>query len=128
MTGGDTQERTIGAHGTDTQSSWPSGYTTPLLSCRGWFEPRGGIEIHQTTRTPLFFLGEREREREREREGRTQWERNREEQQRGDREERERKWDTGERARGIGRKRVGERPTKQETGANRRKGRVVGSS
>ena len=37
-----TQERKIGAHGADTQSSWPSGYTTPLLSCRGWFEPRGG--------------------------------------------------------------------------------------
>ena len=33
-----------------------------------------------------------------------------------------------ERAREIGRERVGERPTEQETGANRRKGRVVGSS
>ena len=32
------------------------------------------------------------------------------------------------RAREIGRERVGERPTEQETGANRRKGRVVGSS
>ena len=32
------------------------------------------------------------------------------------------------RAREIGMERVGERPTEQETGANRRKGRAVGSS
>ena len=44
------------------------------------------------------------------------------------REEREREWGTGERARENGRERVGERPTEQETGANRRKGRVVGLS
>ena len=85
MTGGDTQEGKIEAHGADTQSSWPSGYITPLLFYRGWFEPRGGYRFTKRPEPPFFGReGERERdrEREREREGRTQWERNREEQRR----------------------------------------------
>ena len=94
MTGGDTQERQVGAHGANTQSSRLSGYTTPLLSCRGWFEPRGGIEMHRTTRTPLFFGREAERERKRGTEGRAQWERNREEQQERERaRENKREWE-----------------------------------
>ena len=68
--------------------------------------------MHRTTRTPIFFGRERERERKREREGRAQWERNREEQP-----EREQG-----RAREIGRERVGERPTEQETGLTGAKG------
>ena len=77
MTGGDTKEKKSGAHGADTLSSWLSGYTTPLLSRGGWFEPRGGLRCTEQPEPP--FLGETERERERE--GRAQWERNREEQQ-----------------------------------------------
>ena len=69
---------------------------------------------------PLFFLGERERETERERE-RVEHKLGKE--RRGAIGEREQ-----ERAREIGRERVGERPSEQETGANRHKGRVVGSS
>ena len=44
---------------------------TPHLFCpvEDGSNPGGGIEMHRTTRTPFFFLGEREREREREREG-----------------------------------------------------------
>ena len=80
----------------------------------------GGDRDAPNDPNPLFFGREGERERKREREGRAQWERNREEQQRGEREQ--------ERAREIGRERVGERPSEPETGANRRKGRVVGSS
>ena len=106
-------------HGADTQLPWLSGYTTPLLSRRGWFEPRGDTAAPNDP-NPLYFGREGEGERKREREGRAQWERNREEQQEREREQ--------ERAREIGRERVGERPTKQESGANRRKGRVVGSS
>ena len=48
--------------------------------------------------------------------------------QRNNREGREREWGAGERAGENGRERVGERPTEQESGANRRKGRVVGLS
>ena len=57
---------------------------------------------------PPFWARGREREKER---------------QRGATGEKEQK-----RARENGRERVGERPPEQETGANRRKGRVVGSS
>ena len=44
MTGDDTQGGVgqIGASDTHDQSSYPSGLTAPLLSCRGWFAPRGG--------------------------------------------------------------------------------------
>ena len=71
---------------------------------------------------PLFGR-EGEREREREIVGRSG-----KGTERGNREEREREWGAGERAGENGRERVGERPTEQETGANRRKGRVVGLS
>ena len=77
--------------------------------------PRGGRD---TPNVPKPLLCERERERESE--SGTQWERNGE--------GREREWGTRERAGENGRERVGERPTEQESGANRRKGRVVGSS
>ena len=69
----------------------------------------GGIEIHRTTRTPFFWARGREREKERERGKSTVGK-----EQRGARGEREQ-----ERAREIGRERVEERPTEQETGANR---------
>ena len=65
----------------------------------------------------------REGERERERVGRDG-----KGTERSNREEREREWGAGERAGENGRERVGERPTEQESGANRRKGRVVGLS
>ena len=54
----------------------------PFCPVEDGSNPRG-VEMHRTTRTPLFWARERERERdrEREREGRAQWERNREEQQ-----------------------------------------------
>ena len=48
--------------------------------------------------------------------------------ERSNREERGREWGAGERVGEKGRERVGERPTKQESGANRRKGMVVGLS
>ena len=72
----------------------------------------GGVEIHRTSRKPLYA-------RERERESGAQWE---EGQREGER-ERERE---GRRERE--RERGGERPTEQESGANRHYGRVVGSS
>ena len=84
----------------------------------------GGDRDAPNSPNPLFGRARaREREREREREGRAQWESTVGKEQRRA---------TGEteqgRARENGRERVGERPTGQETGANRRKGRVVGSS
>ena len=47
---------------------------------------------------------------------------------RGRERQREREWGAGERTGENGRERVGERPTEQESGANRRKGRVLGLS
>ena len=70
MTGGDNKEKKSEAHGAmvpwchgaDNPSSWPSGYTAPLLSRGGRFETPGGIEMHQATRTPLFWAWERGKE------------------------------------------------------------------
>ena len=75
MTRGDNREKKSGAHGAmvpwchgaDNPSSWLSGYTAPLLSRGGWFEPRGGVEMQQTTRTP-FWARERGKEKQSERE------------------------------------------------------------
>ena len=70
---------------------------------------------------PPFWA--RGRERDRERVGRSG-----KGTERSNREEREREWGAGERAGENVKERVGERPTEQESGANRRKGRVVGLS
>ena len=83
----------------------------------------GGDRKTPNDPNPPFWARGRERERERERVGRSG-----KGTERSNREEREREWGAGERAGENVRERVGERPTEQESGANRRKGRVVGLS
>ena len=85
--------------------------------------PGGDREPPNVPKPPIMRererVGRNGRETERrERESGTQWERNGEKERERERER------VGKRER----ERVGERPTEQETGANRRKGRAVGSS
>ena len=125
MTGGDTQEKKIGAHGVPDMVQIPNRHgpvDTPHLFCpvEDGSNP-GGDRDAPNDPNPLFFWARgREREKERERE---RVEHSGKGTERSNRREREQ-----ERAREIGRERGGERPSEQETGANRRKGRVVGSS
>ena len=93
---------------------------TPHLFCpvEDGSNPGGDRDAPNDPNPPFFWAGRREREKERERGQSTVGK-----EQRGATGEREQ-----ERTRENGRERVGERLAEQETGANRRKGRVVGSS
>ena len=108
MTGDDTKEKKSGAHGAMVQIPHRRGpVDTPHLFCpvEDGSNP-GGDRDAPNNPNPLFG---------REREG----ERNR---------ERERVEHSGKGTERCNKERVGERPTEQETGANRRKREVVGSS
>ena len=76
MTGGDNKEKKSEAHGAmvpwchgaNNLSSWPSGYTAPLLSVEDGSNP-GGDRDAPSNPNPLFLgAGERERDTELERE------------------------------------------------------------
>ena len=117
MTGGDTQERRLERMVQIPNRRGP--VDTPHLFCpvEDGSNPGGDRDAPNDPNPPLWVRG-REREKERERGLSTVGK-----DHRGTTGEREQ-----ERAREIGRERVGERPSEQETGANRHKGRVVGSS